>query len=122
MSRQLKDLQIYPITDNTVKTINDQVDYESEDNINKILIRTPDHYPLDVDTSHTHAKDGYGKIAEVIATDPLSVVTSGYADIDLSGYDGLITSDDGYTRARGVVRTNTYDEKHLINPAYCVKW
>ena len=119
MSRQLKKIHVFPVTDNLVKVITDQEDWVDEANVNKIITRTPDHYPLGVDTVHTNVKDGAGTILEVVSLDPLAVTTSGYSDKILDGYDGLVVSADGYIKARGSIRSYTDTTELLISPAYC---
>jgi hypothetical protein len=119
MSRQINDLDIYPLTDQVVQVVVDQTNYDPAISENKIIIRTPDHYPLDVDTTHTSIKDGYGLLLEVLSTDPLSVKTSGFTNLTFDGYDGLVIGADGYVIARGVIKEHSSDPISLVDPAYC---
>lgn len=118
MSRQLKDLKVYPLTDQIVQIVTDQQDYTPSVTENKIIIRTPDHFPLGLDTVHAGLKDGYGKILSVVSSDPLSVTTTGFGGLDLDGYDGLVVGNDGYYRARGVITSESSAKVSLNSPAY----
>ena len=117
MSKQLKSVKVYPTTDNTVRIVTDHADYSIDSDENKIITRTPDHYPVDRNTIHANIKDGYGKIISVVSTDPLVVTTSGYSNINTTDYDGLLVSEDGYTASRGVISNQTDSLVRLINPA-----
>lgn len=118
MSRQIKKLTAYPLTHNVVDVVLDQQGYEIESNVNKIIIRTPDHFPLGVNSFHASIKDGYGRVIEVLASDPLSLKTTGFAGADIDGYDGLVIGNDGYIMARGVIKETSVSQQFLKEPAY----
>lgn len=119
MSRQFKSIKSYPLTNNTTEVVVDQQGFETETGLNKVVFRTTDNHPITLDTAHNSIKDGYGIIRAITSLNPLTITSSGYtAGVSYDGYDGLLVGNDGYTISRGVIRTSSGAQAHIVGQAW----
>ena len=95
---------------NRTLVVIDDTGYVSDDDINKVLVRSQLGHPADFDEYNTNAIDGHGIITSITSQDPTTLVTTGLPTT-VSGYDGVVVSSDGSRVYRGEVKsyTNTPD-------------